>query len=173
MKAPSTLYGKLVLRRDDPLAVAVPINEFCYCLRADVRDVTRSLYWMSWVYAYCREHKKQTKMAPVFANRTDEFVSVSHATHPVWIFWEAVRKQTGPHARAYIDALYKMYCLRWAPGDAKSRQPLLSAAILLVCEGTSVDTTPVTSQTLAVANILEGMPAWIDAIVRMQKSFSG
>lgn len=173
MKAPSTLYGKLVLRKDDPLTVAVPVNEFCYCLRSDVRDVGRALYWMAWVYAFCREHKKQTKMAPVFANRADDFVSAAHGSHPVWVFWEVVRKQAGPHARSYIDAIYKMYCLRWSPGDAKSRQPLLVAAILLVCEGASVDTTPVTSQTLAVSTVLEGMPAWIDAIVRMQKSFSG
>lgn len=173
LKAPSSMYGKLVLRKDDPLAIAVPVNEFCYNLRADVRDVTRSLYWMAWVYAFCREHKKQTKMAPVFANRTDDFVSVGHGSHPVWLFWEAVRKQSGVHARPYIDALYKMYCLRWAPGDAKSRQSLLIAAILLVCEGTTVDTTPVTSQTLTVSTLLESMPAWIDAIVRMRQSFSG
>lgn len=172
MKAPSTLYGKLVLRKDDPLAVAVPVNEFCYCLRADVRDVGRALYWMSWVFAFCREHKKQTKMVPVFANRTDEFVSVAHGSHPVWIFWEAVRKQVNPHSRPYVDAIYKMYCLRWGPGDAKSRQSLLLAAVVIVCEGTTVDTTPVTSQTLAVSNVVDGIPTWIDAIVRMQKSFS-
>ena len=65
IRAPSTLYGKLVLRRDDPLSMAVPMNELCYCLRSDVRDATRSLYWMSWIYAYCREHKKQTKSSLV------------------------------------------------------------------------------------------------------------
>lgn len=172
VKAPSSLYGKLVLRKDDPLAIAIPINEFCYCLRHDVRDVGRALYWMAWTYAYCREHKKQTKMSPMFANRNDEFVSVSHGTHPVWIFWEAIQKQSQHHVRSYIEAIYKMYCLRWSPSDAKARQPLLIAAILLVCEGVSIDTSPVTSQTLAVSNVLGGMPAWIDAIIRMQKSFS-
>ena len=172
VKAPSSLYGKLVLRRDDPLAIAIPMNEFCYCLRHDVRDVTRALYWMSWVYAYCREHKRQTKMAPVFANRNDEFVSVAHGTHPVWIFWEAIRKQSQTHTKAYIESIYKMYCLRWSPGDAKSRQALLIAAIVLVCEGATIDTTPVTTQTLAVSNVLSGMPGWIDAIIRMQRSFS-
>ena len=172
VKAPSSLYGKLVLRKDDPLAIAIPVNEFCYCLRHDVRDVGRALYWMSWTYAYCREHKKQTKLAPAFATRNDEFVSVSHGSHPVWIFWEAVQKQSQHQVRPYIDAIYKMYCLRWSPGDAKARQPLLVAAILLVCEGVSIDTSPVTSQTLAVSNVLGGMPAWIDAIIRMQKSFS-
>jgi hypothetical protein len=172
LKAPSTLYGKLVLRRDDPVAVAVPINEICYCLRQDVRDVTRTLYWMSWIYAYARELKKQTKQPLLFANRSDEFVSATNGNHVVWLFWDCVRKQAGSTARTYVDSLYRMYCLRWSPSDAKSRQALLTAAVVLVCEGTSLDTTPVTGQTLAVSTVLNGIPGWIDAITRMQKSFS-
>ena len=172
LKAPSVMYGKLVMRREDPMGAAVPMNEIVYCLRTDVRDVTRALYWMAWLYAYCREHKKQTKSALVFADRSDEFVSGTHGRHVVWLLWDAVRKQTQPNARSLVDILYKMYCLRWSPSDAKSRQPLLTAAIVLVCEGGSLDTTPVSGQTLAVATVLQGIPSWIDAIVKMQQSFS-
>lgn len=172
IKAPSAMYGKLVLRRDDPLSVAIPINELCYCLRTDVRDITRSLYWVAWIYAFCREHKKQTKQNLLFADRSDEFISHDHGKHVVWILWEAVRKQAQPNIRPYTDVLYKMYCLRWSPSDAKSRQSLLSAAIVLVCEGMHLDTTPVNGQSLAIAKILEGIPSWLDAITRMQQSFS-
>jgi hypothetical protein len=127
---------------------------------------------MAWVFAYCREHKKQTKQALIFANRFDEFVSEPHGAHPVWIFWDAVRKQTQAHARPVIDVLYKMYCLRWSPTEAKSKQHLLLAAIVIVCEGTTFDATVVTGNTIQVSNVLQGMPGWIDAIVRMQKSFT-
>jgi hypothetical protein len=172
LKAPSSLYGKLVLRRDDPMTVAVPMNEFVYCLRQDVRDVSRALYWMAWIYAFAREHKKQAKLPLLFANRSDEFVSSVHGNHPVWIFWDAIEKQANASAKPYIQALYKMYCLRWSPSEAKSRQPLVTAAIVLVCEGMSLDTTPVSGDTLVVANVLNGIPGWLDAIQRMQKSFS-
>ena len=172
IRAPSTLYGKLVLRRDDPLSMAVPMNELCYCLRPDIRDAARSLYWMSWVYAYCREHKKQTKATLTFADRSDEFVSHAHGQHVVWLLWEAVRKQAQPAARPVLDVLSKMYCLRWSPSEAKSRQPLLSAAVLLICEGTTLDTTPVTGETLQIAQVLNGIPGWIDAIVKTRQSFS-
>lgn len=172
LKAPSILFGKLVLRRDDPMTVAVPMNEFVYCLRQDVRDTARALYWMSWVYAFAREHKKQTKLPLVFANRSDEYISIAHGNHVAWIFWDAIQKQAQPVARQYIEVLYRMYCLRWSPSDAKSRQALLTTAVVLVCEGTTVDTTPVSSETLAIANVLNGTPAWLDAITRMQKSFS-
>ena len=172
IKAPSAIFGKLLLRRDDPMPAAIPMNEFMYCLRPDVRDVTRALYWMSWIYAYCREHKKQTKQTLVFSNRSDEFVPSTYGQHVVWIFWEAIRKQAQPIAKQYIEILYKMYCLRWSPSEAKGRQAILTAAIVLVCEGGSLDTTTVSGQTLQIANVLGGIPAWIDAISRMQKSFS-
>jgi hypothetical protein len=172
LKAPSALYGKLVLRRDDPMTIAVPVNEFVYCLRQDVRDVSRALYWMAWVYAFAREHKKQTKLPLLLANRSDNYVSVAHGAHPVWLFWDAIQKQAQPVARQYIDVLYRMYCLRWSPSDAKSRHPLVATAIVLVCEGVTLDTTPVSSETLAVATLLNGIPGWIDAISRMQQSFS-
>lgn len=172
LKAPSAIFGKLIMKRDDPIPAAVPINEFMYALRQDVRDVTKALYWMAWTFAYCRHHKKATKQALLFANRSDEFVSAQYGNHVVWIFWDAIRKQTQPIARSYIDVLYKMYCLRWSPSNAKERQPLLTTAILLVCEGPSLDMSSVSGQTLAVSNVLNGIPAWIDAIQRMQKSFS-
>jgi hypothetical protein len=172
IKAPSAIFGKVVLRREDPMSVAIPINEFCYCVRSDVRDVTRSLYWMAWVYAYAREHKKQTKQTLLFADRSDGFVSVDSGRHVVWLFWDAIKKQSLPNVRPYIEVLYKMYCLRWSSADAKSRQPLLTAAIVLVCEGVTLDTTPVSSQSLEIANVLGGIPSWLDAITRMQQSFS-
>ena len=172
LRAPSTIYGKLVIRRDDPITVAIPVNEICYSLRSDVRDVTKTLYWIAWTIAYCREHKKQTKQALVFSNRSDEFVGHAHGAHVAWVFWDCVRKQAQSYARPHVEVLYKMYCLRWSPSEVTNRQSLLIAAVVLVCEGVTLDTTPVTSETTAVSSVLGGIPGWIDAITRMQKSFS-
>lgn len=172
IKAPSALFGKLVLKRDDPLTIAIPINELCYCLRSDVRDSTRALYWIAWMFAYCKEHKKQSKQQLLFSNRSDEFVRSDYGNHVIWIVWDAIRKQTQAYTRPYIDVLYKMYCLRWSPSDAKSRQALVITAIVLTCEGPSIDTSPVSAQTLAISTLLAGTPSWIDAIVRTQKSFT-
>lgn len=170
LKAPSTLYGKIVLRPSDPAALTVAMNEFCYALRADVRDQAKCLYWMAWVFLFCREHKKSTKEALVFANRFDEFVSEAHGRHPVWIFWDAIRKQAQPRVHSILDTIYKMYCLRWSPTVAKERQSLLFAAIAIVCDGTSTDTTPVVGQTLVVSTLQQNIPNWIDAIVRTRTS---
>jgi hypothetical protein len=48
----------------------------------------------------------------------------------------------------------------------------MTTALMLVCEGVTIDTTPVTGQSIAIANILAGIPGWLDAITRTQKSFS-
>jgi hypothetical protein len=169
LKSPSRLYGTQVLKPSDPMPIAVPINEFCYCIRADVRDLTRALYWMSWVFTFCREHKKQTKTNLLFAPRTDEFVSGQDSTHPVWIFWDAIRRNAPPTSREYIDVMYRIHSLRWTPGD-KGKRAFLIAATTLLCEG-SLDSTPC-APTLQVSNVLNGMPGWIDAIVKMQRSFA-
>jgi len=169
LKSPSRLYGTSVLKPSDPMPVAVPINEFCYCIRSDVRDLTRAMYWMSWVFAFCREHKKQTKTHLLFANRADEYVSKDDGTHPVWIFWDAIRKNTPPTSREHIDVLYRIHSLRWSSAD-KGKRALLLTAVTLLCEG-SLDTTPV-APTLQVSNVLNGMPGWIDAIIKMQRSFA-
>ena len=170
IKAPSSMYGKLVLRPSDPMAVVVPVNEFCYCIRSDVRDLTRALYWMSWVFTFCREHKKAHKQVIPFSNRADEYVSATDGGHPVWLFWEAINKQATPPVRPYLEVLYKMYCMRWNAAD-KSKKAILVGALVMVCES-SIDTTPVVGNTLAVSNVLGQMPRWIDAIQRMQQSFS-
>jgi hypothetical protein len=172
IRAPSAIYGRLVLRREDSMSIAIPMNELCYSLRSDVRDTTRSLYWIAWMIAYAREYKKQTKQVLPLANRADEFIDHKFGTHLVWAFWDAIRKQTQHYTRPYVDVLYKMYCLRWSPSDVSSRQPLLIAAVVLICEGTTIDTTPVSSETTQISSIVTGIPGWIDAITRMQRSFS-
>jgi hypothetical protein len=172
LNAPSSIFGKLVLRPNDPLAVSVPVNEICFALRQDVRDATRCLYWMSWILAFCREHKKQTKEYLLFANRGDDFVNSKEGTHVVWMLWDCIQKQVHSYNRGYIDTIYKMYCVRWSSSDAKSRQPLLIAAVLILCEGTTMDTSSVNGNTIAVSNVLNGIPGWIDAIVRTKNSLS-
>jgi hypothetical protein len=97
-------------------------------------------------------------------------VSATDGGHPVWLFWEAINKQATPPVRPYLDVLYKMYCMRWNAAD-KSKKAILVAALVMVCES-GIDTTPVVGNTLAVSNVLGQMSRWIDAIQRMQQSFS-
>lgn len=171
LRAPSTLYGKEVLLQQDPYSLAVSTNELCYSLKADVRDLSRCMYWIAWTIALARETKKATKEGFLVASRPNDYVSEVHSRDLVWLFWECVFKHAA-QARPYIDTLFKMYCLRWSPSLRKERQPLLLCAVSLVCDAPSLDTTPVSGSTMQTEALLNQVPQWLDAIQRTQQTFS-
>ena len=171
LRAPSTLFGKDVLRPKDPYSIAVAVNEFCYSIKSDVRDVTRAMYWMAWMLAIARETKKATKEGFLCDSRPNEYVSHTHSTDLVWLLWECVFKHAA-QARPFVDTLFKMYCLRWSPSIRKERQVLLQCAIVLVCDAPTLDLTPVHGQTLQVEGLLNQVPQWLDAIQRTRQTFS-
>ena len=147
------------------------MNELCYALRPEVRDLTRALYWVSWIIALARETKKQTKEGFVCHARPNEYVGQTYAGDLVWLFWDCVQRNAA-QAKPDVDTLFKMYCLRWNPSCRAPRQPLLLSAMSLVCDAPTLDTTPVASQTLQVENLLGQVPQWLDAIQRTQQTFS-
>lgn len=171
IRAPSSMYGKMVLLQKDPYAIAVPVNELCYCLKSDVRDMTRAVYWVAWMIAIARETKKATKEGFVCAPRPNDYVSETYAGDLVWVFWECVFKNAA-QARPYIDTLFKMYCLRWTPTLRRERQPILIAAMSLVCDAPTLDTTPVSASTMQVEALMNQVPQWLDAIQRTKQTFS-
>lgn len=172
LRAPSALYGREVLLKDDPYALQVPVNELCFCLKPQTRDLTRALYWVAWMLAFAKEAKKVTKEGLLVASRPNDYVSDVHSKNLVWLFWECAFKNAA-QARPYIDTLFKMYCLRWNPTCRKERQPLLLAAYSLICDAPTLDTTPVSGTTLQVESLLNQVPQWLDAIHRTQQTFSG
>lgn len=171
LRAPSSLFGKDVLRPKDPYSIAVAVNEFCYSMRSEVRDVTRAMYWMAWMNAIAKETKKATKEGFVCDSRPNDYVSDTHSTDLVWLLWECVFKHAA-QARPFVDTLFKMYCLRWTPALRKDRKSLLQASIALVCDAPILDTTPVHGQTLQVEGLLNQVPQWLDAIQRTRQTFS-
>ena len=171
LRAPSQMYAREVLKQNDPYALTVATNELCYALRPEVRDLSKAFYWVSWIIALARETKKQTKEGFVCHNRPNEFTNHVYSKDLVWLFWECAQKHAA-QARPYVDTLFKMYCLRWNPSCRTPRQPLLLCAMSLICDAPSLDTTPVTSQTLQVENLMGQVPQWLDAIQRTQQTFS-
>ena len=172
IRAPSTLFGKEVLRQQDPYSLSVATNELCYSLKADVRDSAKALYWIAWMIALARETKKATKEGFLIASRPNEYVSEVHSRDLVWLFWECIFRHAA-QAKPHIDTLFKMYCLRWTPASRKERQSLLLASVVLVCDAPTLDTTPVTGSTIQTEALLAQIPQWLDAIQRTQQTFSG
>jgi len=94
------------------------------------------------------------------------------------MLWDTVMKAARESPQAgtlepYMDALYKMYCLRWAPSGTKSRICFFTTAVILVCESTTIDIHySVPHDILGVQTLIENIPQWIQAIIQTQKTFS-
>ena len=97
---------------------------------------------------------------------------------PIWILWAVVLEtvRNSPQSgvlNPYIDALYKMYCLRWGQGDLKKRLPYLITAILFVCESNTLDIHYAVPHDIGVVQqVTTNIPQWIGAIIHTQRTFS-
>jgi hypothetical protein len=178
LKATTSRASEDVMKQEDPHEITIPLNELCFCLRPEVRDMQKALYWISWMNKFVSEYKKTTKQALVFAARENEFVGAKHCRHHVWMYWDAVMTaaRQSPHSRIlepYIEALYHIYCLRWEPTDARSRQPYLTVAILFVCESQALDVhEQAKKDPYQLSQLLNNIPVWIQTILATKDSFS-
>ena len=178
LKAPSSMYARALMKQEDPMEFYIPVNEFAYCLRPEARDSIRALYWASWILAYASKYKTDNKQYLVCAYRSNDYVEEKYLRSPIWILWSIVQEttRTSPQSGTltpYIDALYKMYCLRWAQGDMRKRLPFLINAILFICESTTLDIHYSVPHDIAtVQQITTNIPQWIGAIIHTQRTFS-
>jgi len=164
--------------KDDPMEIYIPLNELVYCLRPETRDVTRSLYWTAWLLKYSSQFKKQNKTELVCNIRSNPYVDDKFAHHIVWLLWDTVMDasknspQAGP-LEPYIEALFKLHCLRWNPANLKSRICFLINAIVYICESTTMDIHyKVPQDIIAIKQLTSNIPQWIQAILQTQKTFS-
>jgi len=178
LKAPSSNYAKSLMKPEDPMELYVSINELIYCLRPECRDAMKALYWISWILKFSSKYKEEHKTPLVCAYRHNEYVEDKHCRHVIWLLWEVVWDivRSSPQygtLNPYIDALYKMYCLRWSPSDLKKRIPFLINAIYFVCESTTLDIHySVPHDITTVQGVITNIPSWIHAIIETQKTFN-
>ena len=175
---PTPLKDTRQAGNDDPLEIYIPFNELVYCLRGETRDATRALYWCAWILKYASQFKKQNKVNVVCAARMNPYVDQSYSTMVIWMLWEAVLEASKKSVQAgvlepYMDALFKLHCLRWTPSLMKNRLCFLNTAILFVCESTTIDIhSPVPHDLATVQNVVINIPQWILAIIQTKKTFS-
>jgi len=178
LKAPSASYGRTIALKDDPLEIYVPMNELVYCLRPETRDLTRALYWTAWMLKYSSQCKKQNKVDFLCNARPNPFVDDAYSHNIIWMLWEVVLKaaEDSPQAgllKPYMDALFKLHCLRWSPAVLKNRIPFLMNAMMFVCESTTLDIhAKVPHDISLVQQLTTNVPQWISAILQTKKTFA-
>ena len=178
LKAPSANYARHISLKDDPMDIYIPLNELAYCLRAESRDLTRSLYWTAWLLKYASQCKKVNKTELVCNIRSNPFVDDKFAHHIIWLLWDTVldAAKNSPQAgllEPYTDALFKLHCLRWNPAVMKNRICFLITAMMFVCESTTLDIHyKVPQDIVTTQQLVSNIPQWIHAILQTQKTFN-
>lgn len=164
LRAPTQMASMPFIKADDPYELKIPFNEFCFALQT--KDTLRALYWVSWILAYAREQKKQTKQAIVCAERKNHYVSSKYARHLVWMLWDPILAQ----GNTYVESAFKLYCLRWEPSDAKSRLPFLLSSIVFVTE--VLDTLePAKRNERDISAMVQKIPTLIETIQATRNTF--
>jgi hypothetical protein len=178
LKSPSANFARHLSRNDDPLEIYIPLNELVHCMRPETRDTPKALYWASWILKYSSRYKKQNKLDFKCSFRNNVYVEDKHCNHVIWLIWEAANDAAAksPQAgvlRPYIDALYKIHCLRWTPTLLKQRLCFLITAIQFICESTTLDIHYAVPHDISlVQGVISNIPQWISAIIQTQKTFS-
>ena len=178
LKSPSSSYVSDILKKEDPFEVYIALNELVYCLRPETRDFSRSIYWIAWILKHSKEYKRRTKLDLDYASRSNPYVDDKYSKSVIWILWDIVHNAATKSNQSftltpYIDALYKMHCLRWAPGLLKQRIVFLTTACMFICESTSLDIQyPCPPDSRKVTELVENIPQWIGAILRTKQTFS-
>ena len=168
LKAPSNSYARTIMKQEDPMELYVPINEFAYCLKSETRDSIRAIYWVAWILKYASKYKEDQKTYLICAYRSNEYVEEKFLRSPIWILWAVILENKND----IIEALYKMYCLRWSQGDLKKRLPFLITAIIFVCESNALDNSLVPKNIGQVQDIVQNIPEWLEAIKQTKKTFA-
>jgi hypothetical protein len=173
VRATSQHFGDGILKPEDPYELAIPVNELCFSIQT--RDTLRSLYWINWILKFASEKKKQSKQALAISPRAEPLIPEKYNRNLVWLFWDIVKRYSAQSGilPPYIDALEKMYCFRWEPGQAGSHKTFLITAIVFLTEAQSLDIRePAKKQELEIATILNGIPRWLETIQATRNSFS-
>ena len=178
LKAPSNIYARSIMKQEDPIELFIPVNELCYSLRPETRDSIKALFWISWILKYASKFKEDKKVYRLCGYRSNDYVEEKFLRSPIWILWSIILEQTRESPQStlitpYIDALYKMYCLRWSKGDMKKRLPFLITAVLFICESTTLDIHYSVPQNISVIqDNIKNIPEWLEAIKQTKKTFS-
>lgn len=137
LKAPSTDYGKNVLKSEDPTEVYVAINELCYHISKDVRNALMSQYWIEWILEFdnkCRKKKERCQcIRREFAPQDDE-----NGKDIVFLIWDAILTEAKSRPQKIITTilinLLDLFKMRFTSGTKKRRRHLLYFSISLLCE---------------------------------------
>jgi hypothetical protein len=172
LKAPTTEYAKDIFKSDDPKELFVAINELCYHLSDEIKNVIQACYWIEWIMefeAVCKNKKTKMKcerrpMIPVESKCQMDII---------WIIWEIFLEKAKAKMmlQKIMNALLKMFCLKYTNGCCRRRKYIMYFAVSLLCENICLNEEIIREEQKAqVANILNKINSIYKQIKKNEES---
>jgi len=136
LKAKKINYAKGIFRKEDPKELFIAINELGYHLSPDSRNSLLACWWIEWIIEFnciCRKEKKTCKIE----RRSNMPVQEKMQYDIIWIVWELLLHYSHKKEKLcynIIEALLKIFGIRFSMGSNKKRRYILYFAVSLITE---------------------------------------
>lgn len=87
LEAQDTQHIDHILKEEDPSEVRIAVNEFLYQLMK--KNISKTLYWLSWILEWEKIHVKKYKQFKV-APRYNDGIDKKFVTNVIWLIWEII-----------------------------------------------------------------------------------
>ena len=137
LKAPNVSYIENIFKKDDPKELFIAVNEFCYNISPERKNMLSACYWIEWIIEFDNICKKRKE--PCFCQRRT-FVNVEnkYSYDVIWIICEALLHYSSLLNNPYIDKLMKsiieIFSIKYTTASCKKRRYVLYFAVEILCE---------------------------------------
>jgi hypothetical protein len=137
LNAPTITFAHGIFRTKDPKELFIAINELAYNLSQSTSNTINCCYWIEWILEFENRCKKK-KDKCIIERRAWAPVLDCFQMDPIWIIWDVIFQEVNKRhcstIKKILDALLRIYCIRFTPGIKRKRKFVLYFAISLLTE---------------------------------------
>ena len=141
LKAPHANFADTVFLSNDPKELFVGINEFCFHISEENKNVIQACFWVEWILEFEMLCKRNVSSKIKCERRANMPVDAKYQMDIIWILWDALislSARSTEFLQRAVQSLLHIFCLRYSPGCARRRKFVLYFAISLLCESPAV-----------------------------------
>lgn len=151
LKAPSMEYAQPIFQQKDPRELFISLNELAYFLTQDGSNMLSACYWVEWMIEFntiCKKRREPIRCV----RRTQYKVESKYQSDVIWLIWDVLldntNKQTSKLVTKTMNALLRLFSIKYTTASCKKRRYLLYYAIGLLTEPVSTNVDLVSNREL-------------------------
>lgn len=140
LKATSDIFGKHLLRKEDPKELSICINEFAYHIHSSsehIPNMIQACYWVEWIIEFdilCKKRRNPCKLD----RRHYIKVEFKYQNDIIWILWDAIfeciESRDDPLLKQIVESILDLFSIKYTTSCIKKRRHLLYFVISMITE---------------------------------------